>query len=56
MNSDEYVNYISEISELEALLAEIPMDNVLERVSFEYRMKSVKSVIDNVKSKTNKEQ
>jgi hypothetical protein len=55
MNRDEYLNYISEISELEAMLSEIPMDNVLERVSFEDRLKSMKSVIDNVKSKTTQE-
>lgn len=48
MNRDEYLSYISEIKELEALLAEIPRDNVLERVSLESRIKSARSAIANV--------
>jgi len=48
MNRDEYLTYLSEIKELEALLAEISTDNVLERVSLESRLKSAKSAIADI--------
>ncbi len=49
MNHDEYFAYISEINELEALIAEIPTGNVFERVSLEARLKAAKSAISGVK-------
>jgi hypothetical protein len=52
MNRDEYLSFISEIEELETLLAEIPVDNVLERVSFEARLKSAKSAIAGIAETT----
>lgn len=48
MNRDEYLSYISEIKELEALLGELPTDNILERAGLESRLKSAKSAIANV--------
>jgi len=48
MNHDEYLSYISEIKMLETLLAEIPEDNVLERISFEDRLAAAKSAIVNI--------
>ncbi len=46
MNRDEYLSFLSEIEELEMLLEEIPVDNVLERISLEARLKSAKSAIE----------
>jgi len=48
MNREEYLAYMSEINELEALLAEIPENNVLERISFESRLKAAKLAIANI--------
>jgi hypothetical protein len=47
MNRDEYLAYLSEIKELESLLAEIPEDKILERLTFEGRLKSANDAIAN---------
>lgn len=44
MNND-YLSVASEIRELEALLADIPEGNVIERMSLEARLESVKSTL-----------
>ena len=48
MNHDEYLNYTSEINMLEALLAEIPVDNVIERISLEDRLTAARTAIADV--------
>ncbi|HSX38405.1 MAG TPA: hypothetical protein VLE95_06205 [Chlamydiales bacterium] len=45
---DEYLAFQSEIKELEKLLADIPENNVLERMSLEARLKAAKSAIDGI--------
>jgi len=48
MNHEEYLGISSEIRELESLLAEIPEDNVIERMGLESRLKAARSAIANV--------
>lgn len=48
MNYDEYVALSSEITELGALLAEIPTENVIERIGLEARLASAKRQIATV--------
>jgi len=45
MNYDEYIFIASEITELESLLAEIPKENVIERMGLESRLQSAKNDI-----------
>lgn len=40
MNHDEFLSFSSEIKELESLLAEIPEENVIERMGLEARLES----------------
>ncbi len=42
---DEYLSVVSEIKELEGLLAAIPEENVIERLSLESRLESVKNAL-----------
>ncbi len=48
MNHDEYVFLNSEINELESILAEIPADRVIDRMSFEARLKNAKQEISGI--------
>jgi hypothetical protein len=45
MNYEEYTSISSEIKELESLLAEIPEENVIERIGFESRLRSARAAI-----------
>src|SRR5579863_1229218 len=45
MNHDDYVSFASEIQELEALLAQIPRENVISRMGLESRLKAAKEAI-----------
>lgn len=46
--SHEYLALTSEIKELEFILASIPHENVIERLAFEERLVSAKSVLDSL--------
>ena len=46
----EYLSLLSEKSELESIIAQIPKDNVIERLSFEARLKYVNGQIHNIQS------
>jgi hypothetical protein len=48
MNYEEYVALSSEISELEALLAEIPAENLIERMGLEARLETARKRIAEV--------
>lgn len=52
MNHNEYLAFLSEIKELEELIAEIPVDNVLERMSLEARLRSAREAIVGIKEET----
>lgn len=45
MNYDEYLSISSEFHELESILAEIPAENVIERMGFEDRLQSAREAI-----------
>jgi hypothetical protein len=45
MNRNEYLWYSSEITTLEALLKDIPEQNVIERLGFEARLKKAREAI-----------
>jgi hypothetical protein len=45
INSDEIDSISSEIAELESLLAQLPTENVIERVGFESRLQSVRALM-----------
>jgi len=47
MTYEEYIAVSSEIKELESLLAEIPEENLIERLGLESRLVSARSAIDN---------
>ena len=49
MNHDDYVFLASEIRELESILAEIPAERVIDRLSFEGRLKLAKNAISNIR-------
>ncbi len=40
MNQEEYLHLASEVSQLEAMLAEIPTSNVINRMGLESRLKA----------------
>ena len=48
MNHDEYTFLASEIHELEAILATIPRERVIDRMSFEARLKSAKENLSGI--------
>lgn len=48
MNYDEYITISSEINELQSLLAEIPEENVIERMGLEDRLKSAQAATADV--------
>ncbi len=45
MNQEEYIALASEINELETILAQIPADRVIDRMSFETRLNHAKEAI-----------
>lgn len=45
MNSQEYLYLVSEVSELKALLAELPSANVINRMGLESRLKAAESAL-----------
>ncbi len=49
MNQTTYISTTSEITELEALLNEIPKENVLERMGFEARLETARESIEGMK-------
>ncbi|MFH1113079.1 MAG: hypothetical protein V1792_04090 [Pseudomonadota bacterium] len=49
MNHDEFLSISSEIKELESLLAEVPEENVIERMGLEARLESARRAIANVR-------
>lgn len=48
MTCEEYITISSEIKELESLLAEIPEENVIERIGFESRLESARALLAGV--------
>ena len=44
--SHEHIALASEINELESILASIPIENVIERLAFEQRLASTKSILE----------
>ena len=48
MTYEEYIAISSEIKELESLLADIPEENVIERIGLESRLKSARAAIANI--------
>ncbi len=42
MNYEDYIFFSSEIAELEALLTEIPAENLIERMGLEARLESAR--------------
>ena len=50
MNRAEYNWYSSEITTLEALLKDIPKQNVIERMGFESRLKEAREAIAGITS------
>lgn len=46
MNYDEYLSYTSEINMLEDILEKIPVDNLIERATFEERLLAIKSEME----------
>ena len=51
MNQEEYIALASEISELETILAQIPADRVIDRMSFETRLINAKEAIARINPK-----
>lgn len=51
MNQEEYIALASEINELETILAQIPADRVIDRMSFETRLNNAKEVIARINPK-----
>jgi hypothetical protein len=45
MNQKEYIALASEVNELEAILAQIPADRVIDRMSFETRLQNARDAI-----------
>ncbi|MBF0240397.1 MAG: hypothetical protein HQM12_22055 [SAR324 cluster bacterium] len=48
MNYNEYLSYAAEITQLESLLAEIPVEDVIERLGLESRLKSARDAIEGI--------
>lgn len=48
MNRNEYQNIASEIKELQLLLAEIPAENIIDRMSLECRLNSLKEELEHI--------
>ena len=48
MNHSEHLSLASEVAEIQAILAEIPKDRVLDRMSFEKRLKNAKEALAKV--------
>ncbi len=46
--SHEYLALASEVKELESILASIPKENVIQRLAFEERLTSAKSILDHM--------
>ena len=51
MNQEEYIARASEINELETILAQIPADRVIDRMSFETRLNNAKEAIARINPK-----
>jgi hypothetical protein len=49
MNHDEYISISSEVSQLESLLAEIPVEDAIDRMGLEARLKSAKEALTGLK-------
>ncbi len=45
MNHDEYIYISSEVSQLEFLLAEIPAEDLIDRMGLEARLKSARQIL-----------
>jgi hypothetical protein len=50
MTHDEYLSYASEVNELEAILAGIPAENVIDRMGLEARLQAAKAALQQAES------